>query len=668
MYTVSPSKPVASGQSPVAGAQLQACDDGRLTKEMRPMLTGMRKFAKSPWALVIFGVLAVALVMTMGNDPFAGISGGGFVRAGDRSINISDANRAVDGAIENVRLQDDRVISRQEAAEQGVVGGVLQQLIQQTVTLAYADKLGVRASPQAVSDFLENDAPIFKDALGRVDMNRVAEFAGQRNMTVRQFQAELKDSLTINYMLRPLDIGVTPPTILTNPISVFLGEKRTITIARLPLEAIPEPATPTDAELQAFYSERSASFAVPERRRVSLIAYSPTDYIDRVALKPELIQSEYDRRIREFSTPETREIVQATSADRNAIQAVIDSVKQGMAFEQALAQAQGVGVATLTVRPADLTDPQYSELVFAIPVGEAFGPVQVGEAWYAVQVKTVTPGVATPLEQVSEQIRLDLAEREAQRLYNESRDTFEGLVGQGSPLEEISVEIGAPVISLAPVDGRGQFESGTVSELLNQPGDAMSFMFQTDVGATTEVIESDNMRMVVRLDEVMPSTTRPLEEVRDDVRALMMDIRRRDAARAIAQSVLAQVTGGTELRAAGEAARMQVVELPPVSRAEQSPLPPIVMERAFGMALNETAVVEGQNAEPWLVKVGAIQPLGEGGDANLTTQVNQMIQQSLGNDLREAFARSIQREVSVKVNEKAIQDYIASFIPEESAP
>ena len=53
--------------------------------------------------------------------------------------------------------------------------------------LAYADKIGVKASAAAANNLLMR-APRFKDALGRVNMDEVRRYAGEQGMNVQQFE------------------------------------------------------------------------------------------------------------------------------------------------------------------------------------------------------------------------------------------------------------------------------------------------------------------------------------------------------------------------------------------------------------------------------------------------------------------------------------------------
>ena len=52
--------------------------------------------------------------------------------------------------------------------------------------------------------------------------------------------------------------------------------------------------------------------------------------------------------------------------------------------------------------------------------------------------------------------------------------------------------------------------------------------------------------------------------------------------------------------------------------------------------------------------------------AMMKAQIDGQIQNSLGNDLREAFFRGLQKEVKVNTNEKAITAYLESLTKDEA--
>lgn len=635
-------------------------------------MSGMRSFAKSKVALAIFGILIVAFGFGVGmRDPFSGITGGGFVSAGDRKIGVRDVNRMLNREIEAQRTQNNKIISLKEAAQQGMTAAIVNEMIQQTVTLAYADKIGVKASPKAVSDFLVTNAPRFKDALGRINSQAVAQFAAEQGMTEKEFEEQLRDNLTFDYIDRSMFAGAAAPKVLSQPLLTFLGERRTFSMARLTPEAAPKPAEPTEDQLKAFYTEHAANFAEPERRSISVVSYSPADFTDKVAVPDTQVKSEYDRRIKEFSAPETRVIQQVTAKDRAGVQNVVDLVKQGGTIEDAVKKTDGAKVVTLTVKPADLADKNYSDGVFAAPLNEIEGPYQIKEIWLAFKVTSATAGAAKPFADVADQLRTEIADKEARRLFSASAENFNDLVGGGSSLEEISTGIGAPVIELSGVDKSGTHPTLGKINLLTSHPDALKHMFEAKVGEVSEVVEGDNERAVMRLDAITPRRTPPLEEIRAKVHDLWMVDAQRKAAQGVMENfVAAMKTPGKDWDTAAAAAKLNKGHFPNVNRGgmqgQTTVVDPTVLEAAFNLSLNETKLLTDSNGEPWAVRVDAIIPFDAAKDGGLVTQVDNIVKQGLVRDLSEVFGRGVQKEVNVTVNQKAIQDYLDGFTKDEA--
>ncbi len=278
------------------------------------MMGGMRSFVKSPWAVGLLVVLAASFGIFGFKDPFNGVVGGGFMSAGDRSIHPDEVNRMIDQAIDRVRKEQGKSLSRREAGQQGIPQQVLSDLTQQTVILAYADKAGIKASPSAVADIISN-APIFRDGLGNIDQKAIERYANDQRMSVAQFQADIQDGLTFDYLQQAILGGLEVPKIITGPIISYLGEKRTVAVARATRETAPDIKPATDAELKTYYESKKAMFAQPERRRFTALSYSANDFLDKVKIDDKALKEQYDRRIKEFSTPETRDIAQFTAAD-----------------------------------------------------------------------------------------------------------------------------------------------------------------------------------------------------------------------------------------------------------------------------------------------------------------------------------------------------------------
>lgn len=629
------------------------------------MLGWMRKFVKSKWALTL---LFIPLIISFGvlgaNDPFQGVSGGGFVQVGDHQVRQKDINDEVDQELERARQETGKVYSHKEAAQQGLTQQVLNRQIYRASVLAYGDKIGVKASPSAVTNAL-NGTPAFKDSLGRLDLNAVRDRAGKMGFTsVAAFEKALRNDMTVNYIQTAAFSGLTTPEILTKPLMTYFGETRTVTMARLSGTSIPEPKAPTDAELKAWYDKNTARFAQPERRRISVLTYSPEDFKDKVQVSEADIKASYDKRIREFSEAETRNIAQF-SGTREELQTFVDVVKQGVSLEDAVKRAPGVSRMDLMVKPGDLKDKQYDEGVFSFPANQLLGPFQVGEAnWYAVQVMSITPGPAKPLAEVAEQVKSDLQIAEAKRMFDGSYDTFYDMAG-GIPLEEISAEIGAPVIQLMPVDAGGMTVKRAQSSLLAKHPAALRSMFSLSAGQMTDVIEEENERGIFRVDEVVAPYTLSFEDAKNDVRTLYLAEQVKLAADKLTNDMVAAVKSGRAFDQAAAASKMTVLGAVQLVRGSEPRVDPQVQEFAYTMKGGDTAIARGAGGEPWVVRLDKVETLPPEMEAMMKSQITSQTEQTLLTDMQEAFFRGVQKEVTVKTNQKAIDDYFTKLTAED---
>jgi peptidyl-prolyl cis-trans isomerase D len=639
------------------------------------MMGVMRSFLKTPWAVGLLVLLAASFGIFGFKDPFNGVVGGGFMSAGGRSVHPRDANRLVDQAIDQIRKTQGKTLTHREAGEQGIPQQVMQDLMLQTVTLAYADKIGVKASPSAVADQIAS-APIFKDGLGNVDQKAIQSYAAEQGLSVQQFEKDFQDQLTFDYLRQSLLAGLTTPKIISSPILAYLGEKRTVAVARFSKASLPEVKPPTDDELKAFYEGKKSLFAQPERRRFTALNYSVNDFLDKVQISDDALKAEYQKRIKEFSTPETREIAQFSSADGDAIQAVIDKVKGGAKLEDAVNAAKGVTLTTITVKPGDLTDKNEDQAAFSFKVGEAFGPMKIGDSYIGMRVEKIIPGVATPLEKVSDDLRREMATRDAQHLYDATEEKFLDYISGGKPLEEVASDVGAPIFLFPAVDPRATDAKGAPVALLSQHPKELQDAFKLKVGEVGQVIEGSEKgtgidgkeedvptRTVLRLDEIIPARTPPLEEVKSDVKELYVTEKQLEAAKKVADDIVAEVKAGKNLDAAVKAAKMDIVRPPqPITRAMAQQLDPRILNVMFSLPEGGVAAPLSSQGDPWIVMVDKIEKVpADQADPQLVKQVNDNLQRSLASDIFQSFSRGVQKEVKVRSNNKAIQDFIDDF-------
>lgn len=630
------------------------------------MLSGMRAFAKSKAAIVLLALLAIALGVGVGiSNPFAGVTGGGFVQAGEHSFGTRDANRYLNQYIENVSLETGESIRPEQAARDGVTNQIVGVLMQRASSLAFADRIGVKASPRAVAKIF-SEAPRFRDALGLIQLSEIDSFAYDESFRDRaELESFQRDEVTIGYLEQAALAGLETPDVLIAPLVDWIGERRQVSFARLSEASVPEIADPTEEELAAFYEERKAMFEQPERRAVSAVIYSPDDYVDLDPITDEMVASAYEARIRAYTTGERRDIIEITSTSTSAVQAVVDLIKQGQTPEQAVAQTEGTQLTTRNVALEDLEDENYSGLVFGLPEGDVAGPFTINETPTAVTVTAIEAGVVQPLEDVAEDLRRELAQQDARRAFNSSSETFYDLVGAGVRLEEIADEMKVPSFSILPVDRSGATENHGATQLLTATPDALPQLFQLQVGETTDVIEGDDLRAIFRVDSIVEPRTPSFEEVRDDLTPLYLSVRSSEAADKVVTDVLVRINAGEDFDTVAREAQMIVANPDTLATRPLDPnRPNPILATAFDLPLNQAGIARDQQTGPMIVMVRAIEPIDPAQREAATQQVEQLIGESLQRDFQQTYLNALENTVDVKTNANAINEYLNSFLEE----
>jgi hypothetical protein len=164
------------------------------------MIGGMRKFAKSKWALVVLFIpLVISLALFLPDNFGGGLAGGTVSRIGGREIKTLEIDRDMQQALERLRVEQGRVLSQAEAVAEGIPQGVYQELEIQNTLLAYADKVGVSATPDSLKPYLERNN-LMVNEFGRLTRETIMAAAQRRQQTTREFEGFLKDYLTQQYI------------------------------------------------------------------------------------------------------------------------------------------------------------------------------------------------------------------------------------------------------------------------------------------------------------------------------------------------------------------------------------------------------------------------------------------------------------------------------------
>ena len=423
------------------------------------MLTLFRKMLRSKIGPVLFGIVIVGMAVWGIDDIFSG-GGSSLVKAGQRGVSLQEFDETVRDRLSDLSRQQQRAVTISEAVETGIVDQVFQQELSRIIVLGYGEEIGGRASTDAVMKEVfkedafynaitgEFDAVVYRDALRRI------------NQTPRRFEQDLRDNLTRSYISGAAAAAVEPPEAYTQLLSLYEGERRTISILRIDGSDISEIPDPSEEELLEYFEQNKANFGEPERRGITVLHFSPADFRQSVEVTDEMLQNAYELgKAQRYSTPQTRRYLEARFATEAAALQAVGALAAG-ADPQTL---EGLtSITERTSQQSEIADAAFAESLFRLAEGAVAGPASVGGEWVIARVDEVILGEPFPFEAVEDQVRTSLVDEGAQLAFEEAARSIEDLKGEGLDLREIGERIGAPAISFVAVDQRGATASNAL--------------------------------------------------------------------------------------------------------------------------------------------------------------------------------------------------------------
>jgi len=543
---------------------------------------------------------------------------------------------------------------------------VLNAMVDQQLLLKANEDLGLRVSDAAVRDAIAA-IPAFQ-VNGQFDAATYQAVLTAQRKTPAMFEDEVRSSMAFSLVPDAL----TASTIVTeDDVDRFLKlrlQRRDLRYALLPRPALTDNKV-TDAQVQAYYKQHQAEFMAPEQVAISYIEVNAADLKVDNAPTEEDLRKRYDDEKQRFVQPEQRLVSHIlVDVPKNATP---QQQKAALAKAQKIAsEATPANFAKLAQQDsADLgsrrqggdlgwleqgvTNKAFDEALFALQKGQISKPVLSDEGYHVIWLRDVRSGQAKPFEEVRGQLEQEAVAAEREREYND----VAGKLADKTYQNPTSLEPAAQALEL-PVKTTGLFtREGDKSGIAADPK-VVKAAFSDDVlvqGNNSALVDLGNDHsVVIHVDKHVPSSVKPLAEVRDAIEKDILDERIAAAAKARADGLLVRLQKGEAMDVVAASAGAAVQSVPEALRAQQG-LPEQLSDEAFllphpkdGKAqFAAVALPEGAYA---LLAVDKVQ---DGDLSKVTADQRKMLRQSMlaayGNVATEAFIDALKAKTEIKI-------------------
>ena len=544
------------------------------------MLQNIRDNSSGIVAKIIVGLIAVTFVITGVN--FISGNDGDTVIAEVSGVEITERRFAE--KLDQERRQLLGILGDPGSINEDLLRqSVLNSLIDEASVTHYSEKLEFGVTDQLVDQVLVNIPQFQSD--GRFDARLFDQAIVRMGMSRLRFREELRRNL-IEYQVK----GAVETSIIVTPSEIerlhaLQNHTRSGRLLVIETERFIDQVSVSTDEVATYYASNKNAFVTEESVAVDYVLLSAGDFQDQVVITNEDVRAAYDSEV----------VTAANDTERRARHILISSSDQALAEAVDLKQQLDNGsdfadiarqysddIASqetggdLGFAPKGTFAPEFEAALDELAVGIVSEPVETQYGYHIIELLETRARPVDTFEERAPRLRVELEEREANRLLSTSLEEFSNIAFSGT-LEELKTNYGVQIQSSEP------FSRSTAQGLMAQEAVLRRAFDETLRGGelNAEAFEVEpGVWMTFRVNSYQPETTRPIDKVRDEIASIIKGQKAKEAASSIAQVVQSHWQAGQE-DLPPEASGLRVQEFTNINRKGNDSIDPEALAVAF---------------------------------------------------------------------------------------
>ena len=633
------------------------------------MFASIRRMSKSTVGTIVTALFLLLIIASFALADIQGVLSGGLgstgggdvlARAGSREVTDRDLSRAMERRLSQIRQQNPEADYPSLAGE---FDQLLEALIDAQVMESFTDKFGFVLSKKLVDAQIAS-LPATRDLSGRFSEEAYAQFLSQARLTDEELRLALRNEMLQQLLITPLAANARVSVGMATPYASMLLESREGQVAFVPVSEFRRGLNPTPADLQRYYAANQSRYMVPEQRVLRFARIGP-EQVASVQPTEQEIAADYNANRAAYAPKDIRVISQAVVPDQAAAQAIAGRARGGQSFAAAAAPA-GLSAADISVGPQ--TREQFTELAGAEVAGAAFGaaegaivgPIRSDLGWHVVKIDEVRREGGKSLDQVRGEIAAKLSRQKRAETLEALVDKVQTAIDEGASYAEAAAAANLKPVETPPIMANGTSRSNPDYRLPAelQPALGTGFELAENDEPVIDTLPNDAGYVLVAPARVIPAAPAPLASIQDRVREDWITAQATDRARKLAQTIATRA-GRAPLADAVKGAPVEVPVQPVTGRrlqlAQYQGRVPPPLQMLFSLGQGNSRMVAGAQGEGfYIVKVNRIVPGNAMTQPNLIGQMQQQMQQGIGQEYGLQFLNAIRQVVGVERNESAI--------------
>ncbi len=558
------------------------------------MLAAIRAFAKSPLATLLIGLLVVSFSVWGIRDVLHPKFTDAIVTAGAHETSPNEFKRMFDSMRQQAGQQAGQDMSTTDAVAAGLDQRALTEVEAADAFAEYLRRVGLTPAPALILNQLRQQ-PGFFNALGQFDKVTYQTKLNSVGLTPAQYEGLMADDVAQNHLAAALAAGLKTPDIYGAVIASYELESRNVSYLILNPKSVPQPAAPTDAQLQALITQNAAALTRPEVRTVSLVRFSAKALAPSMPVDEAAVQKLYAFRKDSLTQPEKRTLIEFSTRDAAKAASITTALKAGQ-DPDAVGKSSGVTPITLADKPQGaIVDPAVAGAAFSAQSGQVLGPITSGLAGYAViKLIKITPASVPTLESMRPQLEADVKTDAAIQKVFDGVKKYGDVHDSGASLADAARAAGVPPVTLGPITAQGlglngQPAPGVTPKVLKEA-------FSLPQGGESEMEDEGNGEyFALRVEKIAPPTLPTLAEIKPQLTQVYLQQALVKALADKADQLVQAIQKGESFDAAAASASVKAGVLNGITRAalqQGKQISPEMIERMFSAKKGQ--VFDGQ--------------------------------------------------------------------------
>ena len=607
-------------------------------------------------ATIFFGALIVSFAIWGIGDIFRATPASTVAEVGDTTITVDQTRNAYTNELQRLGRQFRTVISPEQARAFGLDQQVINNLVTDAVLAEKARDMGLSVSDQLVAASIVNN-PAFKGADGQFNRALFDQALRNVNLSEAGFVQEQRSAMARLHLAEAIAGDINVPLAAKEALHRYASERRASTYLVLTAEMAGDVPAPTAEQLQSFFNERKSTFRAPEYRAVTAMP------LDAAALaKPDTVsdtdaRARYEQQKAKYGSPERRTIQQITFPSQAEAEAAASKIKEGATFESIAAERnvspQDLELGTFT--KAEMLDQAVADAAFSLEQGAASAPVAGRFGPVLLRVTQIQPEAVRPFEEVTAELRQEVATERAQGQIERIHDEIEDLRAGAKPLADIAKEKGLTLVQAPAVDANGLDKAGNPVDIPAKDA-VVKAAFASDIGVDNEALRTGNGYVWYDVTGIEASREKSLDEVRDQVAAQWREDQVAQRLSEKARGLTERLEKGEAIEAVAQEAGATVKTATDLARnAAKDDLTAEAVNRIFAVPVGKAGhAANGPDARAvFKVTSATVPPLVT--STQQAQNIENQLRTGIGDDLINQYIAQVRQDLGVTINQQALR-------------